>query len=75
MIARKYAQPLFGLLLSGMMSLLVSGVATFRMTGLAATFTESWLGAWLAAWGIAFPSVLLLAPLTRRLVDRITSAE
>lgn len=73
MIARRYAPLLFGLILSGVMSLMVSGIATFRLTGLATTFTDSWFRAWLAAWVMAFPSVLLLAPLTRRLVDRMTS--
>ena len=34
MIPRKYAPVLFGLVLSGLMSLLVSGIATFRATGL-----------------------------------------
>ncbi|HET8869634.1 MAG TPA: DUF2798 domain-containing protein [Aquabacterium sp.] len=75
MIARKYAPVLFGLILSGMMSLLVSGIATFRAAGLAADFIDGWTRAWLMAWAIAFPAVLLIAPLTRRLVDRITCAD
>jgi len=73
MIPKRYAPLLFGLILSSMMSLLVSGIATIRATGPTAAFMDSWLRSWLAAWVIAFPTVLVLAPLTRRFVDRITS--
>lgn len=68
MIPPKYAPLLFALILSCLMSLLVSGIATLRAMGLAPQFTEFWLGAWLTAWLFAFPSVLVVAPLTRRLV-------
>lgn len=69
--AQKLAPLLFGLILSGLMSLLVSAVATLRALGPGPGFFEHWLGAWWPAWLIAFPAVLLLAPLTRRLVQRL----
>jgi hypothetical protein len=53
--------------------LLVSGIASFRAAGLAPNFMGLWLGAWLAAWLIAFPVVLFVAPLTRKLVERVTA--
>ena len=68
MIPAKYAPLLFALILSDLMSLLVSGIATLRATGLSAQFMELWLSAWLAAWLFAFPTVMVVAPLTRRLV-------
>lgn len=68
MIPPKYAPLLFALILSGLMSLLVSAIATLRASGLVPQFTEIWLGAWLTAWLFAFPTVLLVAPLTQRLV-------
>ncbi len=73
MIPKKFAPMLFGLLLSGMMSLLVSGISTWRAMGLEAGFAVTWAGAWLMAWPIAFPAVLLAAPLARRWVDRLVS--
>jgi len=73
-IPKKFAPMLFGLLLSGMMSLLVSGISTWRAMGLAPGFAATWAGAWLMAWPIAFPAVLLAAPLARRWVDRLVSA-
>ncbi len=73
MIPKKYAPILFGLILSGLMSLLVSGLSTLRAAGPVPGFVTLWLGAWLIAWAVAFPCVLMVAPLTRRLVDRLTS--
>jgi Protein of unknown function (DUF2798) len=75
MIARRHAPLLSGLLLSGVMSLLVSCVATMRAAGLSATFVATWMHAWMTAWALAFPAVLLVAPWTRRLVERITRAD
>jgi hypothetical protein len=72
-IPKKYAPMLFGLILSGLMSLLVSGISTFRALGLAPGFVHLWTGAWLTAWLFAFPVVLLVAPVARRAVDRLTA--
>lgn len=71
MIPKKYAPMLFGLMLSGLMSLLVSGISTFRSTGLEPTFIGLWAGNWLTAWLIAFPVVLVVAPLARQAVQRL----
>ncbi|MDI4632933.1 DUF2798 domain-containing protein [Pelomonas sp. V22] len=73
MIAKRFAPLLFGLILSGLMSLLVSGLSTWRALGLASGFLQLWASAWLMAWGLAFPAVLLMAPLARRLVERLTA--
>ena len=61
----------FGLLLSGMMSFLVSGLSTALAAGVHANFPQLWLSAWLPSWAIAFPSVLVVAPFVRRILSRI----
>lgn len=71
MIARRYAPLLFALLLSGFMSLMVSGISTLRATGPVPGFFEFWISAWLAAWLFAFPAVLVVTPLARRAVERL----
>lgn len=73
MIPKRYAPVLFSLVLSGLMSLLITGLSTFRASGLVPHFAALWLGSWLVAWCIAFPVVLVLAPLTRKLVERVTA--
>ncbi|SFR45294.1 Protein of unknown function [Yoonia tamlensis] len=72
MIPQRYAPILFGFLLSGMMSLLVTAIATFRAIGMVPEFASLWMGSWVSAWLVAFPAVLVAAPITRRLVAAIT---
>jgi hypothetical protein len=62
---------IFGLLVSGMMSLLVSGVAMFRAVGLISGFISIWLQAWMAAWAVAFLAILFVVPLVRRVLSRL----
>jgi len=64
----RFAPALFGFILSGLMSLAVSGIATLRNAGLVDDFLGLWVGAWLVSWMFAFPVVLVVAPITRRLV-------
>lgn len=74
MFARKFEPLIFGFLLSGGMSFLVSGIATLRSVGIGCDFTGIWIGAWLMAWMVAFPAVLIAAPLVRRITQRLVSA-
>ncbi|MDZ4077385.1 MULTISPECIES: DUF2798 domain-containing protein [Hydrocarboniphaga] len=69
MIPGRYAPLLFGAILSGLMSLIVSAIATVRVLGFDASFASAWLPAWFMAWAVAFPTVLVIAPITRKIVD------
>jgi hypothetical protein len=44
----RYAPFLFGFVLSGLMSLIVSGVATVRNAGFGDDFLGMWINAWLS---------------------------
>ena len=68
MLPKQFAPALFGLILSGLMSLLVSGISTYRVVGLGESYAGVWVSAWLTAWLVAFPAVLIVAPLARRTV-------
>lgn len=81
MIARREAPPwlppvAFGFLLSGLMTLIVSGVSTAHAVGVAAVaarpgrFVEMWLSAYVFSWAVAFPTVLLIGPAVRAFVGR-----
>lgn len=65
----------FGFVLSALMSFLVSGIATFRNAGLVDGFLNLWVGAWLPSWLIAFPVVLVVAPVARRIVGSLVKVE
>jgi hypothetical protein len=75
MIPARFAPALFGLILSGLMSLIVSGLATYRVVGGTAGLVALWMNAWVMAWLVAFPIVLIAAPLTRRLVALATTSK
>lgn len=72
MIPKRFAPLLFAFLLSGLMSLLVSGITTWRTAAGSAGIVDLWISAWLTAWLIAFPAVLVTAPLVKWIVDRVT---
>jgi hypothetical protein len=71
---RRFAPVAFGFILSGLMSLLVSGISTLRATHGTSGWAGLWLGSWLLAWSIAFPAVLVAAPVARKVVDRLMAA-
>ena len=70
----RFAPVLFGFVLSALMSFIVSGIATFRNAGLVDGFLDLWIGAWLPSWLIAFPVVLIVAPIARRFVGMLVKA-
>lgn len=57
------------LLLSIVMTCLVSFVSTLSGAAPSAKFASAWLAAWGTSWTIAFPALLVLAPLVRRLTE------
>ncbi|TDR89132.1 DUF2798 domain-containing protein [Enterovirga rhinocerotis] len=63
-----YAPILLPLILSLMMSCIVSAVATLRTLGFSPDFFALWPGAWALSWIVAFPTLLILLPLARRIV-------
>ena len=70
MIPARYAHILFGFVLSGLMSCIISGLSTWRALGLEGLF-GNWMGNWAVSWAVAFPVVLVVAPIARRLVARL----
>ncbi|GGW64745.1 DUF2798 domain-containing protein [Alishewanella tabrizica] len=55
------------LLLSILMTFIVSFVSTLKGVGWAAFTVTGWLGAWGLSWLIAFPSLLLVLPVVKKL--------
>lgn len=72
MIPARFASVLFSFILSLLMSCLVSGIATYNAIGLSEVFVVSWIMAWLKSWLVAFPAILVIAPMTRKLVGKLT---
>ncbi len=53
--------------LSCSMSCIISFVSTLLSVGFDHFMVTEWLSAWMISWSIAFPSVLILLPIMRRL--------
>ena len=71
MIPARYETILFQFIISAMMSCLVSGTVTFINLGVPGVAVMLWLKAWIIAWSIAFPAIVVLSPLARKLVKRL----
>ena len=72
MIPVRFSHLAFSFFLSGMMSFIVTGVATMRAIGLSPDLFHLWLTAWPLSWLISFPSVTVVAPIARRLSQWVT---
>ena len=70
MIPAAFVPILFALITSGIMSFLVSGIATWKALGLITGFFGTWMSAWSVAWAVAFPTLLIVGPAVRRLLAR-----
>jgi hypothetical protein len=70
-VQKRHEHLAFGLLLSGMMSFIVSGISTLLARGVTPALPLQWLGAWVPSWAIAFPAVLVVAPFVRRILHRL----
>ncbi len=64
----RYAHIMLPLIISVFMSCIVSGVATLHSTGMTPDFVHTWMGAWALSWVIAFPTLLTVLPVARRVV-------
>ncbi len=70
-LPRKYENLAFALLLSGIQTFIISGISTALAVGWSAELVSFWVRAYFSSWVIAFPSVLVVAPLVRRILKKI----
>ena len=73
MLPARFAPALFGFIVSGFMSLIVTCVATIKAVGMTEGTFGKWMGAWSLCWPIAFTVILIIGPFVRRFVDRLVS--
>jgi hypothetical protein len=77
-IPQRFAPFLFPLLLSGFMTLLITGISMLRVLGIDAlvtnpgNFLKIWMKAYVSSWLVAYPILLLVIPIVRRMVDWLT---
>jgi hypothetical protein len=71
-IPQKYAGLLFAFVMSLLMAFLMSGVLTAVFVGVDGQFIAHWMNGFIHAWPIAFPAILVVAPLVRKIVATLT---
>ncbi len=68
---RKHVHFVFGVIQSGVTSLIAAGIASRSLVG-SGGFLGNWLSSWLIAWVTMLPVVILAAPAIRSLAYRLT---
>ncbi|APF38122.1 DUF2798 domain-containing protein [Chelatococcus daeguensis] len=64
----RYAGIVMPFVLSIIMTFIVSGISTLMNVGLRPEFLSLWPAAWGLSWLVAFPTLLLVTPVARRIV-------
>jgi len=72
-IPARFAPLLFSALLSSIMVAIVSAFVLVNAQGLHPDLATQWVRSCLTTWPVAFPTVFVVAPLVRRIVNRVTA--
>lgn len=64
----RYAAIVLPLILSLLMTFVISGVSTLMSLGPTRAFVSTWPAAWALSWIVAFPTLVAVLPLVRRIV-------
>ena len=64
----RYAAIVLPLVLSLLMTFVISGVSTLMSLGPTPAFVSTWPAAWALSWLVAFPTLVAVLPLVRRIV-------
>jgi hypothetical protein len=67
----RYAAFVMPLILSVLMTFVVSAISTLKSLGPTSAFLLTWPSAWALSWLVAFPTLLVVLPLVRRLVTLV----
>jgi hypothetical protein len=74
-IPAKFSNLLFTGIVSSIMVTIISGAVVIINQGFTPELPHQWLKGFATAWPIAFPSLFIIAPRVRKLVNRLTEPE
>ena len=74
MIPKKFSNLVFTLIMGFGMSLLMTLIITYINTGMDSEFIDRFLKAWSISFPIAISAILIVAPIARKFVDKITKS-
>ena len=70
-IPARYLHIMIPFVLSFFISGIISGIFTIKSMGFQPDTIFAWLNSWILAWSIAFPSVLIMLPIVKKIVGFI----
>jgi len=70
-LSAKYATVVIPFILSFLMSGLISLINIIHNIGFVDHLATVWVSAWFFSWCVAFPAVLILLPIVRRITARL----
>lgn len=70
----RYAAIVLPFCLSLLMTFVISGVSTLMSLGPTRAFVATWPAAWAMSWIVAFPTLIMVLPLVRRIVALVVEA-
>ena len=70
----RYAAIVMPFLLSLLMTCIISFISTWYGIGLVPDFAGIWLGSWGLSWMVAFPTLLVVLPIVRRITAAIVES-
>lgn len=73
-IPRRYSHFIFGVIQSGLTSLIAAGIASFPFLAMG-NFLSNWMMSWLISWATMLPLVVVAAPAIRSLSLVLTRDE
>lgn len=69
----RHAAIVMPFVLSVIMTFVVSAISTLRSLGLSSEFLSTWPVAWGLSWLVAFPTLLAVLPVVRRIVGLVVA--
>lgn len=73
-IPARFTPIVFAFVMAMLMAFIMSGILTLVNLGPVAGFFSKWMHAFPIAWACAFPSVMLVSPIVRRLVAMLVES-
>ncbi|CUW39237.1 conserved exported protein of unknown function [Magnetospirillum sp. XM-1] len=67
-LPKHYAGLVQPLVLTMLMTCVVSAISVLRSRGFDSGFVEVWPTAWMISWAVAYPAILMILPVVRRIV-------
>jgi len=70
-VPAKFQNVVFAFFFSCLMTLVVSAITTLRNLGFDDATFAKWMAAFFSSWPVTFPTVLVVAPIVRRLSSKL----